>query len=258
MTRVGFAGFLGLVGGAVLVVANAFASEGGPISLERAQAIVAATDRSESDRERDARRHPAELLAFAQVAPGAQVADIGAGSGYTTELLVRAVGPKGAVVGHNIPQVIEKYVSESWPARLAKPINENVQRVDRSFQDPFPDGTAALDLITMIYVYHDTPLYGVDRAAMARALFAALRPGGRLLVVDHHALEGAPVDETADTLHRIDEAVVRADLEGAGFVLDGSADFLRNPDDARDTPFFKMDQPTDAFVQRWKKPESGS
>ncbi len=223
----------------------------------QAQVIVDAEDRSDADRQRDARRRPAELLAFAQIHRGAHVADIGAGSGYTTELLVRAVGPDGVVYGHNEPAVIEKYVSESWPARLAKPMNANVVRVDRSFAAPIPDEVGDLDVITMIFVYHDTPLYGVDRAEMNANLFRALRPGGVLLIVDHHAVAGAPVDETADTLHRIDEAVVKADLEGAGFTLDATGEFLANPEDARDQPFFKMDGPTDAFVHRWRKPAAG-
>ncbi len=228
-----------------------------PIDAAQAQAIVDAQDRSDADRQRDARRRPAELLAFAQIRPGARVADIGAGSGYTTELLVRAVGPEGVVYGHNEPAVIEKYVGESWPARLAKPLNANVVRVDRGFDAPIPDEVGDLDLITMIYVYHDTPLYGVDRATMNANLYRALKPGGVLVIVDHHAVAGAPVDETADSLHRIDEAAVKSDLEGAGFTLDASADFLAQPDDPRDQPFFKMEGPTDAFVHRWRKPAAG-
>lgn len=228
-----------------------------PLSAAEAQAVVDAADRSEEDRERDARRHPSELLVFSQIHQGARVADIGAGSGYTTELLVRAVGPDGVVYGHNEPAVIEKYVGETWPARLAKPLNATVVRVDRSFGEPLPAEVSDLDLVVMVFVYHDTPLYGVDRAAMNANLFGALKPGGTLVVVDHRAVEGSPVDETADALHRIDEGVVRDELEAAGFELDATADFLANPDDPRDTPFFKMDGPTDAFVQRYKKPTEG-
>ena len=226
------------------------------LTQDEAQALVDAADRSDEDRERDARRHPAEFLVFTGVHRGAHVAEIGAGSGYTTELLVRAVGPEGVVYGHNEPAVIEKFLSESWPARLARPGNEKVARVDRGFGDPLPSEVGDLDLIVIVYAYHDTPLYGVDRAAMNARLFGALKPGGSLVVVDHHAKAGAPVDETADTLHRIDEAVVRQELEAAGFVLDGTAEFLRNPEDTRDEPFFKREAPTDAFVLRFKKPEN--
>lgn len=225
-----------------------------PLTEAEVRALVAAEDRSEEDRATDARRHPAEFLLLTGVARGASVADIGAGGGYTAELLARAVGPEGTVYGHNTPRVIEKYVAESWPARLAKPVNQRIVRVDREFEAPLPDAAVDLDLVTMVFVYHDAPLYDADRAALLRHLFGALRPGGALVLVDHHAAAGAPVDETAATLHRIDEAVVRRELEAAGFRLDASADFMRNPDDPRDAPFFEMEQPTDAFVHRWVKP----
>lgn len=229
-----------------------------PISEAEANAIVDAADRDKADRERDARRKPVELLVFSQVSTGARVADIGAGGGYTTELLARAVGAQGTVYGHNEPAVIEKYVSESWPARLSKPVNAKVIRADRAFGDPLPEDATDLDLIVIVYFYHDAPLYKVDRAALNAKFFAALKPGGKLVVVDHHAKAGAPVDETADTLHRMDEAVVKADLEAAGFTLDASGDFMRQPDDPRDAPFFKMDTPTDSFVHRWVKPEAAA
>jgi predicted methyltransferase len=102
------------------------------LTQDEAQALVDAADRSDEDRERDARRHPAEFLVFTGVHRGAHVAEIGAGSGYTTELLVRAVGPEGVVYGHNEPAVIEKFLSESWPARLARPGNEKVARTSTS------------------------------------------------------------------------------------------------------------------------------
>ncbi len=227
-----------------------------PLSQVEALALVAAEDRSPEDREVDARRDPVAFLLFSQVARGARVADLGAGGGYTTELLARAVGPEGTVYGHNTPYVIEKYVSESWPARLAKPVNARVVRVDREWEDPLPPEARDLDLITLVFVYHDTPLANVDRAKMNANLFAALRPGGTLVLIDHHARAGAPVRETAESLHRIDEAVVKQELAAAGFELEATGDFMAHPGDPRDAPFFKMDQPTDAFVHRWRKPQT--
>jgi len=247
---------LSLLGLIAAFAAACGGSGSGGLSEAEIRAIVAAEDRSPQDRETDARRHPVEFLRLTGVARGDRVADIGAGGGYTAELLARAVGPEGTIYGHNTPRVIEKYVGESWPARLTKPVNARIVRVDRDFQDPLPEGTSGLDLITMVFVYHDAPLYDVDRAAFNRNLFAALRPGGALILVDHHAAAGAPVDETAATLHRIDEAVVKRELEAAGFQLEESANFLRNPDDPCDAPFFQMEQPTDAFVHRWVKPAS--
>lgn len=238
--------------GLALLLATPCLADG--LSREQAEAIVSAADRSEADRELDARRHPVELLLFSGVAPGQTVADLGAGAGYTTELLARAVGPKGRVYGHNTPTVIEKYVSETWPARLARPANARVVRVDAPLGAPLPDEVTGLDLITMVFVYHDA-LFGVeDRAKMNARLLAALAPGGRLVVVDHHAKAGSG-PKSGKALHRIDEALLRRELEAAGFRFDASADFLRNPDDPREKPFFEMEGPTDAFVHRYVKPE---
>lgn len=110
------------------------AERGAPIAPE---IIVAAPDRTPEDREADARRHPAELLEFIAVAPGERVADLGAGSGYTTELLARAVGPTGVVYAQNDRATIAKFVSESWPKRLERDATRNVVRMDREFDAPF-------------------------------------------------------------------------------------------------------------------------
>jgi len=238
---------------AMLLAAPTLARADG-LGREQAEAIVSAPDRSAADRELDARRHPVELLLFSGVAPGQTVADLGAGAGYTTELLARAVGPTGRVYGHNRPTVIEKYVSESWPARLARPANARVVRVDAPLAAPLPEDATDLDLITMVFVYHDALFSVEDRAAMNARLFAALAPGGRLVVVDHYAKPGSG-PESGKALHRIDEALLRREIEAAGFHFDASADFMRNPDDPREKPFFEMEGPTDAFVHRYLKPE---
>ncbi|MFQ5697667.1 MAG: class I SAM-dependent methyltransferase [Myxococcota bacterium] len=220
-----------------------------------AQRVVSAPDRDPKDREMDARRHPADLLEFARVEPGMRVADLGAGAGYTTELLARAVGPSGTIYGQNTPQVIERYVSESWPERLSKGVMGRVVRVDSPLDAPLPD-VRDLDLVTMVFVYHDTLFQEVDRAAMNRAIFEALAPGGSLVIVDHRAQPGSGV-EVGETLHRIDEGLLRRELLSAGFQLAAESEFLANPADPRDRPFFKLDFPTDAFVHRYVKPLIG-
>ena len=219
-----------------------------------AESIVAASDRSAEDRERDERRRPAELLVFAGVEPGMRVADLGAGDGYTAELLARAVGADGVVYAHNTPAAIEAYVSESWPARLSKDAMGNAVRVDAELSDPLSTAGGDLDLITMVFVYHDTLYADLDRAQMNAAIFAALRPGGALIVIDHCAKPGAG-EEVGESLHRIDEDMLRNEIEAAGFRLDDEADFLRNPADPREQPFYEMEMPTDAFVHRYLKPE---
>lgn len=237
-----------------LVLLFAASAVAAGLSESQAAALVAAKDRSEQDRERDARRQPAKLLVFSGVGPGMRAADIGAGNGYTSELLARAVGPEGVVYGHNTPTVLEKYVSESWPARLGKDVNAKVVRIDAGFEDPLTDEAVELDVITLVFVYHDAVWNPVDRPKMNANLLAALEPGGSLIVIDHHAKPGSG-PEVAETLHRIDEAMLRRELEAAGFEFVADADFMRNPDDPREKAFFDMKEPTDAFVHRYRKPE---
>jgi predicted methyltransferase len=227
-------------------------------SMALANAVVTATDRSPEDRALDAGRKPVELLAFLGVQPGWRIADLGAGGGYTTELLKRAVGSEGVVYGQNSKKLLEMFLEKPWSARLAKPVMKGVVRLDRDFDDPFPDGLRPLDAVTMVLFYHDTVWLEVNRAAMNKAVFAALRPGGVFVIVDHSARPGDGVDVTS-TFHRIEENVLKSEVQAAGFVLDGQADFLRNKDDTRDW----NDSPraagerrgtSDRFVLRFRKP----
>lgn len=197
------------------------------------RAIVDDPERPAKERELDAGRHPGELLAFLDLRPGMRVADIGAGTGYTTFLLARAVGPGGRVYAQNPRFVRERFAEPAWTERLATPAFRNVVRVDREFDAPLPPDAKDLDLVINVLFYHDTFWMNNDRVAMNRAIFAALRPGGAYVVIDHSALPGTG-GTGAWTLHRIEESTVRAELEAAGFQLAASADFLRNPGDTRD------------------------
>jgi predicted methyltransferase len=223
------------------------------------RAIVDAPDREPGDREADVRRKPAELLAFLDLQPGMQVADIGAAVGYTTELLARAVGPTGKVWGQNTQFVREKFVEEDWTKRLGKPINANVIRVDREFVDPLPPEAKDLDVVVNVLFYHDFEWMQVDRAAHNRAIFAALKPGGRYVIVDAHAKAGAGASGS-QTLHRIEESLVIAELQAAGFELSRRGDFLRNPKDTRDWNALPWVSDTgvfsDKFVLELRKPTS--
>jgi len=223
-----------------------------------ANAVVTAADRSPEDRALDAGRKPVELLAFLGVRPGWRIADLGAGGGYTTELLQRAVGSKGVVYGQNSKKLLEMFLEKPWSTRLAKPVMKGVVRLDRDFDDPFPDGLRPLDAVTMVLFYHDTVWLEVNRAAMNKAVFAALRPGGVFVIVDHSARPGDGID-VASTFHRIEENVVKSAVQAAEFMLDGQADFLRNRDDTRDW----NDSPraagerrgtSDRFALRFRKP----
>lgn len=220
-----------------------------------------ADDRLDSDRKLDAGRHPAEVLAFIGVRPGMKVAEIGAGGGYTTELLARVVGPTGVVYAENPPFLMSRPpVVKAWEERLARPMMKNVVRADRPFDDPFPPEARDLDAVINFILYHDTvwmePV--ADRDKMNRAIFAALKPGGVYVIVDHSGRPGTGTSEVK-TLHRIEEPVVRQEIERAGFRLDASADFLRNPNDARDwnaAPGAAKERrgTSDRFVLRFVKP----
>lgn len=205
---------------------------GAPPPANDPVALVAAPDRTEADRALDAGRHPAEFLAFLDLHPGMRVGELAAGGGYTTELLARAVAPGGVVYAENNKTVLG-FAKDAWPARLARPVNAAVVRVDRELESPFPPEATGLDLVVMNVFYHDTVWLKTDRAAMNRAVYAALRPGGAYVVVDSSARPGSGTADS-ETLHRIDEAVVRAEVEAAGFKLAGEGSFLRNPADARD------------------------
>jgi predicted methyltransferase len=213
----------------------------------RFEAVVASPVRTERDRQMDGSRHPLELLQFAQVAPGMRVLDVSSGAGYTAELLTLAVGPAGKVWAQT------PNPSAALTERLAAHPQPNLMIARRPFDDPVPPEAPPLDLVTLVLNYHDISYLPVDRDAMNRRIFAALKPGGRYVVVDHSAQPGTGVS-AAKTLHRIDEAVVVAEVKRAGFVLDREAAFMRNPADRRDEHSGRMKEPSDKFVLRFVKP----
>lgn len=214
--------------------------------------ILAAPDRLAADRAVDERRKTAELLAFIDARPGMRVLEMGAGGGYTAELLARAVGPSGAVHAQ-IDAAGAERVKDRWAERAARPVMQNVVRHVRPFDDPIPAEVGSLDRITFLFAYHDVTYLPADRVRMNQRLFAALKPGGTLILADHSAQPGAGIS-VARTLHRIEESTVRRELEAAGFRLAGSADFLRNPADPRSEPVFRPKQPNDEFVLRFERP----
>lgn len=214
--------------------------------------VVEAEDRTDKDRDMDGRRHPAELLSFIGVQPGWRVADLGTGAGYTLELLNRAVGPDGQVYGQNNAHVLKNFVSESWPARLARPINANTVRLDREFADVLPDDVKDLDAVTFIFSYHDVVAAGGDRAQLNREIYDALKPGGVYVIADHHAPEGSGL-EAASTLHRLERDIVVQEVTDAGFVLVEEGQFLRDPTDDLQAVSYKVGFRTDRYVLKFQK-----
>ena len=215
-------------------------------------AILAAPDRGDADRQTDARRDPLKLLVFSGARPGMKVLDMGAGGGYSSELLARAVAPSGTVYAQNSPALGER-AKARFEARLKTPAGRNMVALVRPFDDPLPANVHDLDLVTFLFFYHDTTYMAVDRAAMNRALYAALKPGGLLVIADHSARKG---DGTAvgTTLHRIEEGVLRAEVAAAGFKLVEEGNFWRHPEDRRDFSVQPPGKPVDEFVLKFQKP----
>jgi len=245
-----------------LLLAAAFAAvvSVAGIALPRASAqtapdygrLLAAPDRSDADREADRRRDPMPLLVFAAPRPAMKVLDMGAGGGYSSELMARSVAPNGIVFAQN-PADLGDRAKAAFQARLATPAMKNAVADTAPFDDPVPGGAQDFDLITFLFYYHDTTYMPVDRAQMNRKLLAALKPGGTLVIADHSALRGQGAT-VGKTLHRIEEATLRQEVEAAGFRLIATGDFWRNAADTHDFPSFKRDMPVDNFVLKFQKP----
>lgn len=211
------------------------------------QAAVTSAARTDEDRKTDDKRKPAEFLAFAQVRPGMKVLDLAAGGGTTSALLAAAVGPSGEVwaqTGKASPKIEERVKSGKVP---------NLHPLVGGIENPIQGGMPPLDLITINMAYHDIVNAPVNREAMNKRLYEALKPGGYLIVIDNAAKPGSGLSATK-TLHRIDEAAVIEELTKAGFKVDAKSDFLRAPSDPREQPFFEMKgAPDDKFAIRFKK-----
>jgi len=238
-----------------------------PLSSEQIAQIVASPDRSAADRTNDLRRKPEQMLAFIGIRPGIVAFDVSAAGGYTTELLARAVGPSGKVYGQSRPSDPNRAPTppaapegNSHPniapsaAPAAPPSAPRPSAVARPFEDAVPPELAAqIDLATLMFNYHDLGHLGVDRAAMNRAVFRALKPGGLYVIADHSGRQGTGISESG-TLHRIEEAFLRQEVEAAGFKLQAEGSFLRNPNDPRDKNTPDPPQPKDEFVLKFIKP----
>jgi predicted methyltransferase/nitroreductase len=209
-------------------------------AAERAQAVIASPIRTDQDRRMDASRRPAEFLPFTTVKPGMQVLDFAAGGGYTSQLMALSVGPAGKVWAQRVS------AGEAMTKRLTDAPQANFVVVLRPFDDPVPEQAPKLDLITLVNNYHDITYLAVDRDKMNQRLFAALKPGGKFVVVDHSAKAGADIS-SGKTLHRIDQAIVIAEVRKAGFVLEAEGDFLRDPADTREASSGDAKIPTDKF-----------
>jgi predicted methyltransferase len=219
-------------------------------------AALADAARPEADRARDAARHPADILAFAQIRPGQRVGDFVMGGGYFTRLLAGAVGSAGHVYAFQPAEFVAFRAQYGTDQATVDAAYANVTAVRSPFAAPaFPTG---LDAIITVQNYHDLHLapFPADTASRAAtALFNALKPGGVLLVVDHAATAGSGTRDS-DTLHRIDIASVRSELTAAGFVEEAHSDVLRAPADPHTANVFDpaIRGRTDQFMLRFRRP----
>lgn len=253
------------------------------LTRERIAEIIASPDRSAADRTNDLRRKPDQMLAFIGIRPGLTALDLSTGGGYTTELLARAVGPSGRAYGqsqppmsadaparpavtpegNSAPQLPTAQAAPPAPRRTSaqalaerakNPLLSNLFSVVRVFEDPVPaELRGQLDLVTLMFNYHDLGHMGIDRSLMNAAVFAGLKSGGMYVIADHAGRPGTGISESG-TLHRIEEVFLQKEVESAGFKLVGHSDFLRNPSDPRDKNTPEPPQPKDEFVLKFMKP----
>ncbi|MCH8248122.1 MAG: class I SAM-dependent methyltransferase [Proteobacteria bacterium] len=225
------------------------------------EAAVSSDLRPEADRARDAGRKPAEVLEFVGIEPGMTVLDLFSGSGWYTELIAHVVGDSGRVIAHS-NEAYKRFVGEALEERFGTGRIANVEILMAENNHLILEADS-LDGIMLVLSFHD--IYHVDTEggwelidgpAFLAELKKGLKPGGIVAVIDHYAEAGAP-PETGESLHRIDPALVIANMEAAGFVLDGQSDVLRNPDDDHSTIVFapEIRGKTDRFVMRFSNPE---
>jgi len=223
-------------------------------------AAVAANDRSPNNVKLDAGRKPAQVLPFLGLKPGMQVLDLFGANGYWAEITSPVVGPKGHVTVWMPTQFYRPKTKESFEAFAAK--HPNVSIVTSPFEAPdLPKNYA--DFVILNDNYHDTywqnDKFGIpkmDPNAFLKAVYASMKPGAVIGVIDHIANPNNDTRATVDKYHRIDPNVVKADFKRAGFVFMKSSDLLRNPADKHDAEVHdpSIAGKTDRFVFEFRKP----
>jgi predicted methyltransferase len=215
-------------------------------------ASVADPGRPAADKDRDADRKPAETLAFSGVKPSEQVVDFLPGGGYFTRLFSKIVGPKGHVTALSPVGAPDKFTAPA-KAIAADPAYANVTEVEEKVAE-LPAGS--VDLFWTSQNYHDIHNLGIDVTIIDKAIFAALKPGGTFIVLDHTATAGSGFQDT-NTLHRIDPEAVKTEVESAGFKLVAQSDLLRNAADPHTAKVFdpSIRGKTDQFILKFEKPK---
>lgn len=251
-------GLLAVAGAGGWVYADHARQSGAEAAHQAIAAAIADPSRPAEDKAADARRHPRELLELARVKAGDRIFELIPGTGYFTRLFSKVVGPAG-------------HVYAVWPEQYARYSRAKVQSLQQlaarpEFANltvevqPTPEIAAPepLDLVFTSQNYHDYPdefMGHVDPGVLNRAAFRLLKPGGVFIVIDHIAQAGSGTRDT-DTLHRIDPATVRRQVEAAGFRFDGETKVLMNPKDPLTIKVFdpSIRGTTSQFAYRFVKP----
>ena len=221
---------------------------------------VASESRPEADRARDAGRKPAEVLEFFGIAPGMTVLDMFTGGGYYAELIGTVVGDEGKVVAQSNKAYLG-FAGDEFEERFGHGRLSNVEVLMAENNQLMLDA-ASFDAVMLVLSFHDLVLSDpengwekIDGPAFLAELYKGLKPGGIVGIVDHYAEAGAPAS-SGNTVHRVDPAIVIADMQAAGFKLDAQSEILRNPDDDYSKIVFAQEirGKTDRFVLRFRKP----
>jgi predicted methyltransferase len=215
--------------------------------------------RPADDIARDAARKPAAMIAFAKIAPGQTIVDLLPGGGYFTRIFSQAVGPNGKVVALVSAQYAARNPKAGTDIQTlaAEPAYANVDAAIRDLGTVGVPGS--VDRVFTAQNYHDlrsSKLPPKTAQGVNRAIFAALKPGGYYIIVDHSAAKGAGVS-VVDTLHRIEAATLKAEVLAVGFKFDGESKALANTADDRTKVVFdpSIRGKTDQFVFRFMKPK---
>jgi predicted methyltransferase len=246
---------LSLVLSAAPVVAKP--TDPAPVSIA---AAVASPSRSPDNVKLDAGRKPAQVLQYLGLRPGLKVLDLFGANAYWAEISSQVVGPKGHVAVWNPTQFYSDKRKQAFDAFAAA--HPNVSIVISPFEAPdLPKNYA--DWVILNDNYHDTywqneklKVPQMDPNAFLKAVYASMKPGATIGVIDHIANPNSDTRGTVDKYHRIDPNVVKADFKRAGFVFVGSSDLLRNPADKHDVEVHdpQVAGKTDRFIFKFKKP----
>jgi predicted methyltransferase len=225
-----------------------------------AAAAADSAHRSADNVKLDEGRKPAQVLQFLGLKSGMKVLDLFGGNAYWAEITAPVVGPKGHVTVWEPTQFYGDKTKQSFATFMAA--HPNVSIVTSPFEAPdLPKNYA--DWVILNDNYHDTywqnpklKIPQMDPNAFVKAVYAAMKPGATIGVIDHVASPNNDTRATVEKFHRIDPNVVKADFKRAGFVFVGSSDLLRNPADAHDLLVFdpKIRGKTDRFIFKFQKP----